>query len=80
MKLYKRYIAVYQQVDKEGTITPLSILWEDDVTYPIDRILEIRDAVSEVGGCGRLYRCRIGGQIRNLYYERNRWFIESTKP
>lgn len=80
MKLYKRYIAVCQKVDKDGVITPLSIMWDNGREYPIDRIIEIRNAVSEVGGCGILYRCRIAGNIRNLYYERTRWFIESTKP
>ncbi|MEF9966918.1 MAG: hypothetical protein RSC10_07230 [Longicatena sp.] len=80
MKLYKRYVSVIQRVDKNGYITPLSIVWENDIEYTIDKILEIRNAVSEVGGCGVLYRCRIGGSIRNLYYERTRWFLESTKP
>ena len=80
MKLYKRYVSVYQRVDKDGKITPVTILWEDGVEYGIDRILEVRTAVSKVGGCGILYRCRIGGNIRNLYYERTRWFMESTKP
>lgn len=80
MKVYKRYVTVFQMVDKEGSITPLSIVWEDDVEYPIDKILEIRSAVSEVGGCGVLYRCRIAGNVRNLFYERTRWFLESMKP
>ncbi|MEG0527657.1 hypothetical protein [Amedibacillus sp. YH-ame10] len=80
MKLYKRYVSVYQKVDKEGGITPISIVWEDGREYAIDRIIDVKRAVSEVGGCGILYRCRIAGNIRNLYYERTRWFMESTKP
>lgn len=80
MKLYKRYVCVFQKVDKDGKITPVSILWDNGVEYPIDRVLEIRSSVSEVGGCGILYRCRIGSTIRNLYYERTRWFMESTRP
>lgn len=80
MKLYKRYVIIIQKVDKQGEIIPLYIIWEDDIAYKIDRILKKYNAVSEVGGCGVLYRCRIGGTIRNLFYEKNRWFIESTKP
>lgn len=80
MKLYKRYVSVYQKVDKEGGITPISIVWEDGREYAIDRIIDVKRAVSEVGGCGILYRCRIAGNVRNLYYERTRWFMESTKP
>ncbi len=80
MQLYKRYVSVICLVDKEGKIKPLMIVWENGEKYPIDRILEIRNATSEVGGCGVLYRCRIQNQERRLFYERNRWFIESTKP
>ena len=80
MRLYKRYISVVQRVDKEGRITPISIVWDDGKEYSIDRILEIRNSVSRVRGCGILYQCRIPGNIRNLYYERMRWFVESTKP
>ncbi len=56
--LYKRYVDVITLIDKQGRLTPLILRWENGVQYPIDRILEIRKAVSEVGGCGILYRCR----------------------
>lgn len=80
MKLYKRYVAVIQLVTKQGQVLPKVLIWENDVQYPIDRVLEIRNAASQVGGSGVLYRCRIAGQERNLFLERSRWFIESTKP
>lgn len=78
--LYKRYVDVITLVDREGKLKPLILIWENGLQYPIDRILEVRNATSEVGGCGILYRCRIGSQERCLFYEKNRWFIESTKP
>lgn len=81
--LYKRYIPVIVCVGKEGEITPLSIVWEDSsgkALYKIDRIIKVRSASSPVGGCGILYECQIQGKKRNLFYERNRWFIESIKP
>lgn len=80
MNLYKRYVDMVVHVDKEGHILPKILIWDNGVQYPIDKIMEIRKAASVVGGCGILYRCRINGQVRNLFYERNRWFIESTKP
>ncbi|WP_416327643.1 hypothetical protein [[Eubacterium] hominis] len=67
-------------IDKNGGMIPKVLVWDNGVQYPIDRILKVRKAVSEVGGCGILYECRIQGNVRNLFYERNRWFIESTKP
>lgn len=78
--LYKRYVDVITLVDREGKLKPLILIWENGLQYPIDRILEVRNATSEVGGCGILYRCHIGSQERRLFYEKNRWFIESTKP
>ena len=78
--LYKRYVDVVALIDKQGKLTPLILRWDNGVQYPIDRILEVRKAVSEVGGSGILYRCRIQTQERKLFYEKNRWFIESTKP
>ena len=78
--LYKRYVDVVALIDKQGKLTPLILRWDNGVQYPIDRILEVSKAVSEVGGSGILYRCRIQNQERKLFYEKNRWFIESTKP
>lgn len=78
--IYKRYVEMIEHVSREGVVTPLTLIWENGTKYPIDRILEIRKAASSVGGCGILYKCRIQGNIRNLYYEQHRWFIESQKP
>lgn len=78
--LYKKYVNVVALIDKQGNIKPLFLVWNDGVKYPIDRILEVRKAASEVGGCGLLYRCRIQNVERKLFYEKNRWFIESVKP
>ncbi|MDD6005099.1 MAG: hypothetical protein ACI4P1_00585 [Erysipelotrichaceae bacterium] len=81
--LYKRYIPVVTLIGKEGEITPVSIIWEDingQRNYKIDKIVDIRKAYSQVGGCGIRYECIISGKKRKLYYEKNRWFIESLKP
>lgn len=78
--LYKRYVNVITLIDKQGRMTPLSIEWDNGVKFAVDRVLEVRKAASVVGGGGILYRCRIRGSERNLYYERTRWFIESEKP
>lgn len=78
-QLYKKYIDVIARFDKFGNIVPLSIIF-DTHQYPIDRILEIKQSNSRVGGNGILYKCRIQHQVRHIYLERNRWFIESTKP
>ncbi len=79
-ELYKRYVDVILRQSKEGLITPIRIIWDDGRSYSIDRILSISRHSSQVGGCGIRYVCQIHGRTRNVYLERDRWFIESTHP
>lgn len=76
---YKKYIDVVVHINPYGDIRPLIIVFNHK-KYPIDKIIEIKKAHSQVGGSGIRYRCRIQNQERNLFLERNRWFIESMNP
>lgn len=78
--LYKRYVNVIVETDRLGNLKPLYLRWENQQLFKIDKILEIRKAASVVGGAGILYRVLISGQEKRLFYEINRWFIESTQP
>lgn len=78
--MYKKYINVVTMITKEAKLTPIFIIWDNGVKYHIDKVKEIRPAASKLGGCGILYRCMIEGKERNLFYEVNRWFIESARP
>lgn len=80
MGLYKRYVDVVLVQKKSGTASPLFVIWEDGTKYKIDRILSVQRRASEVGGCGVRYQCMIQGEKRNLFLEKNRWFIESHQP
>ncbi len=80
MELYKRYVDVVTLMKKDGSMLPVLLVWDNGIKYSIDRIVEVRKAASQVGGCGILYKCKIEGKERNLFFERNRWFIESLKP
>ena len=73
----KVYVDVTARFDADGNILPLSIQWEDGRSFEIDRILDIRPAVSlKAGGCGIRYTCRIRNQQTYLFLEGNRWFVE----
>lgn len=73
----KRYVKVTADFEEDGTLTPLSITWEDGRCFPIDRILDKRQAASlKVGGNGVRYLVRIGESEAFLYYESPRWFVE----
>lgn len=76
---YKKYVDIVAHINRYGEMMPLFIL-VDQKKYKIDRVLEIKNAHSQVGGSGVRYRCKIQGNERYLFYERNRWFIESMKP
>ena len=80
MELYKRYVDIVLKQTKQGKIEPLYVCWENGKSYAIDKVLSIERRASQVGGCGVRYVCLICGQRRNLYLEKNRWFIESTQP
>lgn len=80
MRKYKRYVEVIVLMDKYGAVEPLYIIWDDGIKYPIDKFDIKGHRSSEVGGSGLLYVCRIQGHNRNLYYEKNRFFVESHHP
>ena len=73
-------VNVITEADKLGNLTPLYMRWENGELYRIDKVIEVRQAVSKVGGNGLLYTVRIQGKERRLFYEINRWFIESYTP
>lgn len=80
MELYKRYVDVILKQTKNGMIEPLYVCWDNGKKYQIDKILSSSRRASSVGGCGIRYACMICGQRRNLFLEKDRWFIESTQP
>lgn len=80
MELYKRYVDVILQQQKDGKIIPMYICWENGRKYKIDQVLSHSPGISETGGSGMRYVCLIKGEMRSLYLEKNRWFIESQRP
>lgn len=74
---HKMMVEVIARFDKEGKITPLTVVWEDGRRFEIDRVLEARRAASlKAGGIGIRYTCMIGGKSAYLWYEGPCWFVE----
>lgn len=72
---------VTAKFDKDGNITPLSIIWEDGTLFEIDQVLGIRRAASlKAGGQGIRYTIRIGSNRTYLFYEEPHWFVEGKEP
>lgn len=75
----KVFVKVNAEFDTNGSITPLTIIWEDGTEYQIDKVLDKRRmAATKVGGVGIRYECRIMNQHSYLFYdESNKWFVEA---
>ena len=84
--LPKVYVPVKAGFDADGNIRPLEITWEDGRRYPIDKVLDVRQAAAmRSGGQGDRYTVIICGKQSYLYFERSadltgknlgRWFVE----
>ena len=73
----KVYVKVTASFDTDGRVTPLSLVWEDETLYTIDRITDIRRAASlKAGGMGIRYTVIINGKQSYLFYEEPKWFVE----
>lgn len=74
----KVFVAVTVRVDVSGKMRPMSLVWEDDTVYNIDRVTDVRRMAStKVGGIGERYTVCINGKQSYLYYEAPRWFVEA---
>ena len=71
----KVYVTVEAVFSPDGTLTPTAVVWEDRTRYEIDRVLDVRRAVSlKAGGSGLRYTVRIGRTETYLFLEEDRWF------
>ena len=90
MAYKKTYVEVVASFREDGLLLPREIVWEDGHRYEIDRVIDIRPAVSaKVGGQGDRYTVSITGKQKYLFFERSadisgqnlgRWFIEAKVP
>lgn len=85
-KNLKVYVQVKVDFREDGVMLPREIIWEDGVTYEIDRVIDIRQAAAmKAGGQGDRYTIVVRGQRSYLFFERStnqtgnnigRWFVE----
>ena len=73
----KVFVEVIAKFDREGNVTPLTVIWEDGRKFKVDHVLDARRAASlKAGGIGLRYTCMIGGRSTYLWYEDPAWFVE----
>jgi len=74
----KVYVEVTAKFDADGNIWPLSIIWEDEKKYDIQKIRDVRPAASlKAGGAGIRYTCLIDNKETFLFLEETKWFVEA---
>ena len=74
--MQKKYVEVLSVTDENGKKTPKALVY-NDITYQIERVLEVKNCASfKVGGIGERYKVRIGENITYLFFENGRWFVE----
>ncbi|MGI6224804.1 MAG: hypothetical protein ACOYJ1_00975 [Peptococcales bacterium] len=77
--MYKKtYVKVSAVFEADGRIHPQSIELHDEC-YPVDRVLEVRQApATKAGGVGIRFTVRIGKHETYLFYDEQelRWFVE----
>ena len=82
----KVYVEVNASFNEDGLMIPKSLVWEDDTTYHIDKVTDIRQAAAlKAGGQGDRYTIHVNGRQSYLFFERStnlsgnvlgRWFVE----
>ena len=81
--MIKRYVDVEVLWTKDGSIIPTAIIWnsaEGTERFEVTKVLSgPRSMASKAGGVGKRYEIQIGRSKRNLFREKDRWFIESEK-
>ena len=78
---YKIYVDVNVEFQKDGTLIPRSIIWDDGKVYEIQKVTDVRRAASLIAGAtGIRYTIYIDGYVSHLYFGDNRrWFVEGKK-
>ena len=73
----RKNICVIAKLDENSNVTPLKIIWDNNQSFEIDRVLEVRKCAStKGGGMGLRYRCRIKNQERFLWLDGYTFFVE----
>jgi hypothetical protein len=76
--IFKKYVDVLELRKKDGTMEPVEIIWDDKHSYKIEKAEFLQFGISKAGG-GKHWHVWIHGQQRDMYLEKDKWFIETYK-
>lgn len=70
----KKYVTVTVEVDADGIIRPLKILWADGRQWEVTKVLHTCTA-SHCEFEGIRYTIKVGRAVRYLYRDGQRWYV-----
>ncbi len=73
----RKNVTIIAKMHKDSFIIPLSLVWDDEKTYQIDKVLDIKKKASlKGGGMGTRYTCKISNQEKYIWLDGFVWFVE----
>ena len=74
----KVYVDVVARIDSDGSVTPLTVIWENGKKYEIDRVYSVQRAyATKVGGTGIRYEIAVSSKKTYLFEDEGKWFVEA---
>ena len=73
--MHKKYVSVNADVDSDGVIRPLRILWDDGRQWEVTKVLHTCTA-SHNEFEGIRYTIKIGRAVKYLYRDGQRWYVD----
>ena len=72
----KREVDVLVLYGKNGSMTPITIIWDEDHFFEINSIEHVeKTGVWSNGRESFKYTCTINGKTGHLYYGPDRWYV-----
>lgn len=74
----KVYVDVVAHINSEGTVRPLTVIWENGRKFEIDRVYGVQRAyATKAGGTGIRYEISVSGKRTYLFEDEGKWFVEA---
>lgn len=74
-KRRRRYVRVRCEIDDDGRVTPLAVMWRPGRVFEITRVAR-RESWPCLGtGRGSRFTVWFGGHMTYLWWDTNRWYV-----
>ncbi len=71
----RRYVRVRCEIDEEGRLTPLAIIWDRDTTYEVRKVERVEGWNCMGTGRGQRFTIMVGTRRTYLFWDSRRWYV-----